>query len=86
MNTEKINRFTDRLPDYLLDHWNEILDEIEHHQPEGPEVSLLVDKVEYAAKMLRVMQLWIEQGKFKRQGINNYIDTVVDGLKNGIYV
>ena len=60
---QKINRFTERLPEHLHDHWREILEIL---RDEDPTMTLLMAKIEESARMLRVMQLWIREDKLNR--------------------
>ena len=84
MNHDRINRFTERIPPHLADHWNEILDDIE--KIDDSEMTVILDKLHNTARLLRVMQQWIHEGKLtKRHALDNYIDYVVDCIKENVW-
>lgn len=90
----KINRFKDRIPDHLAEHWNEIIEIIEpfiRFEDVISETELssyaLTMKLRNAYKNISILELWVQEGKINtRRGFLNYIGFMKDKIKEGINV
>ena len=85
---QKINRFTERLPEHLVDHWAEIIDiiqpqtdpYIEHLEMENFELTCkLRDQVKYVL----IMELWVKEKKINSvTGFSNMVNFIKEKAYN----
>lgn len=82
----KINRLTDRIPDYLTDHWNEVIDELDpilkHESESEMNVWQLTERIRQAYLNILIMEKWVEEGKItSRTGFLNMTAYIKENLK-----
>jgi len=77
---DKINRFTDRVPEHLQNHWIEIIDILEQSTDDKHISQLEMDNFEMMCKFrnvvkyILIMELWIKEKKINSlTGFSNMI-------------
>jgi len=84
---DKIQRFVDRLPPHLIDHWNEIADLLNQSVDESVISQMEMDNLQLQLKLIeqikywKILQLWIKQGKFTKQsGVINFAEVAISKI------